>query len=178
MKSLWERILVLLDRYSILVAAFVIYSYFLLTSINLMEHAKTKRTFIDFVLQFDSLILLWIIAFVVVQLQKYRKLTSEHEVQSRQMQLELEGQRAKLRLLDEVTILFQQSLDKPLAVVSTTTQNLRKKFGQDAEARSWVDHIDFAMARVTATASDIKSYETQKIVGESPIATTSGPLQG
>jgi hypothetical protein len=172
MKSFWKRIVVVLDRYSIIVSALVIYSYFLLTSINLMQHANVKRTFVDFVLQFDSLILLWVIAFVVVQLQRYRKLTGEQALQSKQIQHEMDRQRSKLKLLDEVTLLLQESLDKPLAVVSTTTQNLRKKFGQDVETRSWVDHIDFAMARVSATVSDIKSYETQKIVSESPINQT------
>lgn len=169
MKLLWNKILPFLDKYSILVSALVIYSYFLLTSINLMEHAKTKKTILDFVLQFDSLILLWVIAFVIVQLQKYRKLNSEQESSQKQMQLEMERQRTKLRLLDEVTLLFQESINKPIAIVSSTTQNLRSKFVGDLETRSWVDHIDFAMARVSATVNDIRTYETQKIVGESSI---------
>lgn len=169
MKPLWNKILFFLDKYSILVSALVIYSYFLLTSINLMEHARAKRTILDYVLQFDSLILMWIIAFVVVQLQKYRRLNSEQESSQKKIQTEMERQRAKLGLLDEVTLLFHESINKPIAMVSSTTQNLRTKFGEDPETRSWVDHIDFAMARVSATVNDIKTYETQKIVGESSL---------
>jgi hypothetical protein len=177
MKTFWNRTLSLLDKYSILVSALVIYSYFLLTSINLMGHAQTKKTILDFILQFDSLILMWVIAFVVVQLQKYRALNTEQELSHKKMQSDMERQRAKLKLLDEVTLLFQESINKPIAVVSNTTQNLREKFGEDAEARSWVDHIDFAMARVSATVNDIKTYETQKIVGESPILVPAEPAR-
>lgn len=175
MKPLWARIVGILDKYSILVSALVIYSYFLLTSIDLMEHARTKKTILDFVFQFDSLILMWVIAFVVVQLQKYRRLNSEQELTQRKLHAEMEQQRAKLHLLDEVTLLFQESISKPIAVVSTTTQNIRQKFEEDAETRSWVDHIDFAMARVSSTVNDIKAYETKKIVNESPILTAADP---
>lgn len=177
MKSLWNATLQFLDKYSILVSALVIYSYFLLTSIDLMGSASTKRTLFDFVLQFDSLILMWIIAFVVVKLQRYRILSSEQEQNQKMVQVELERQRAKLKLLDEVTLLFQESINKPIAVVSTTTQNLRTKFNEDPETRSWVDHIDFALARVRSTVNDIKTYETQKIVGESQLLTSAESLQ-
>ena len=175
MKPFWSNILKFLDKYSILVSALVIYSYFLFTSIDLMGHANTKKTFLDFVLQFDSLILMWIIAFVIVKLQRYRLLSSEQEQNQKRVQVELERQRAKLKLLDEVTLLFQESINKPIAVVSTTTQNLRTKFGEDLETRSWADHIDFALARVRSTVNDIKTYETQKIIGESRILTSPEP---
>lgn len=164
MKSLYLMVKDVLNKYSVLVAALVIYSYFLFTSINLMEHASTKRTIIDFVLQFDSLILMWLVAFVVVQMQRYRKLASEQQQRQRQMQMEVEYQRTKLRLIEEVTLLFQESLAKPLAIVSTATQSLRERFGNDPDAHSWADHIDFAMARVSATPNDIRAYETRKIV--------------
>lgn len=169
MKSLWDKIIAFLDKYSILVSALVIYSYFLFTSIDLMEHARTKKGLLDFVLQFDSLLLMWVIAFVVVQMQKYRKLLNDRDSSQKQVQIEMERQRSHLRLLDEVTLLLQESISKPMNVVSKTTQNLRKKFMEDHEARSWVDHIDFAMARVSASVNDIKAYETQKIVTGAPV---------
>lgn len=169
MKSVWSRILTFVDKYSILVSAIVIYGYFLFTSIDLMENATTKKTILDFILQFDSLILMWIVAFVVVKMQKYRQLSNEQDLNQRKVQWELERQRSRLRILEEVTLLFQESISKPIAVVSDTTQNLRIKFDDDAETRSWIDHIDFAMARVSATVNDIKTYETQKIVGETAL---------
>jgi hypothetical protein len=171
MKTFWDKTLIFLDKYSILVSALVIYSYFLFTSINLMEHAKTKKSFFDFVLQFDSLLLMWVIAFVVVQLQKYRKMLAEQGSSQKAVQIEMERQRSQLRLLDEVTVLFQESINKPINVVSKTTQNLRRRIVEDHEARTLVDHIDFAMARVSAAVNDVKTYETQRIVAESPVMT-------
>ena len=70
---LWNQARAFLEKYFILVAAVVIYSYYLFTSINLMEHGSSKKGFFDYVLQFDSLILMWVIAAVFVQLQKFRR---------------------------------------------------------------------------------------------------------
>jgi ABC-type cobalamin transport system permease subunit len=166
MKTFWEKTLTLLDKYSILVSALVIYGYFLFTSIDLMEHAKTKKGFFDFVLQFDSLLLMWIIAFVVVQMQKYRRLLNERDSSQHAVEMEMERQRSQLRLLDEVTVLVQESITKPINVVSKTTQHLRKRITEDHEARTLVDHIDFAIARVSAAVNDVKAYETQRIVAD------------
>jgi hypothetical protein len=169
MKSIWKDFASFLDRYSVLVAGFIIYGYFLLTSIDLMEHAKIKRTFLDFVMQFDSLILLWVIAFVVVQMQKYRKLANDQSAYQQKVNSEIEKRKSRLKMLDEVTALMQESITSPLTVIATSAKNVRRRLESDAEARTWVDHIDIATARLPATINEVKAYATKKIVAESEL---------
>ena len=163
-KRVWTPIRAFLEKYFILVAAVVIYGYYLLTSINLMEHGSSKKGFLDYVLQFDSLILMWVIAAVFIQLQKYRKERKDEEVYRQKIQMEFERQRIHLQLLDEITALLQDNVNNPLAVISITSHTIRRKFENDDEILGWLDRIDASLQRVHATINDIKAYQTQKIV--------------
>ena len=162
--KVWKRSIGFLDRYSILVAAVVIYGYYLLTSIDLIKHSEAKRGFLDYVMQFDSLILLWVIAAVIIQLQKYRKERRDQEEYRQKVQLEFERQRIHLQLLDEITALLQDNVNNPLAVISITSHTIRRKFEADEEIIVWLDRIDASLQRVHATINDIKAYQTEKIV--------------
>lgn len=159
----------LFDRYSIIVAAVVIYGYYLLTSIDLLQSPETKNGFLDYVLQFDSLILLWVIAVVVIQLQKYRKERKEEEEYRKKIELEYQRQRIHLQVLDEITTLLQDNVNNPLAIISITTHTIRRKFEGDEEILGWLDRIDASMQRIHNTIGDIKAYQTQKIVQDSKI---------
>lgn len=138
----WKPIRDFLEKYFILVAAIVIYGYYLLTSINLMEHSSAKKGFLDYVLQFDSLILMWVIAAVSIQLQKFRKEKKDEETNRQRIHLEFERQRIHLQLLDEITALLQDNVHNPLAVISITSHTIRRKFENDDEILGWHDHID------------------------------------
>ena len=77
--AVWKKIVSFLDKYSILVAAIAIYGYYLTTSIDLIKNNGGQKGILDYLLQFDSLILLWVIAVVLIQLQEYRKQRKEED---------------------------------------------------------------------------------------------------
>jgi signal transduction histidine kinase len=172
-RRLWNPARGFLEKYFILVAAVVIYGYYLLTSINLIEHSNIQKGFLDYVLQFDSLILMWVIAAVFVQLQKFRKERNEQEAYRQKIQHEFERRRIHLQVLDEITALLQDNVNNPLAVISITSQTIRRKFEHDDEILGWLDRIDASLQRVHATINDIKAYQTQKIVQDTTKETES-----
>ncbi len=162
--AIWKSFVGFLERYSILVAAVVIYGYYLITSLDLLQQPNVKRTFLDYVLQFDSLILMWVIAVVVIQLQRYRKERKEEDEHRRRIELEFERQRIHLQVLDEITTLLQDNVNNPLAIISITTHTIRRRFESDEEIIGWLDRIDASMQRIHTTINDIKAYQTQKII--------------
>lgn len=166
LQRLTTAFLSFIDKYSIVVAGIVIYIYFLLSSFDLMRSRDVSRTALDYLLQFDSLILTWVIAVVVIQLQKYRKQTREQEEYRQRVQLEYDRQRTKLLVVDEITSLLQDNINNPLAIISVSSQNLHRKHEGDADTTAWLDRIDTALQRVHTTINDIKAYQTQKIVQE------------
>lgn len=167
MASAHTRFLVFIDKYSIIVSGVVIYLYFLLSSYNFLRSRESTTGFFDFVLQFDSMILLWITAVVVIQLQKYRKQVREQEEYRQKVQLEFDRQRTKLQVLDEITSLLQDNINNPLAIISVSSQTLYRKYENDTETTGWLDRIDSSLQRVHKTINDIKAYQAQKIVHES-----------
>lgn len=169
------KFLVFIDKYSIIVSGVVIYLYFLLSSFNFLRSRESTQGFLDFILQFDSMILLWAIAFVAIQLQKYRKQTREQEEYRQKVQLEFDRQRTKLQVLDEMTSLLQDNINNPLAIISVSSQNLHRKHEADSETVGWLDRIDMSLQRVHTTINDIKAYQTQKIVQESMAAVDGVP---
>ena len=164
LSTLRLKVFGLLDKYSILVAAVVIYGYYLLTSIDLMEHSTTKRGFLSMVMQFDSLILMWIIAAVVLQLQKYRRDQKEQSVYRDTVNSEFERQKIHIQTLDDVTASLQEQINNPLAVISITSHTIRHKYETDAELLAWLDRIDSSLQRISGVINDVKAYQTQKIV--------------
>ena len=167
MSNLWAKFLIFIDKYSIIVSGIVIYLYFLLSSFDMLRSREVTRGPLDFILQFDSLILMWVIAVVVIQLQKYRKQVREQEEYRQKVQLAYDRQRTKLQVLDDITSLLQDNINNPLAIISVSSQSLHRKYEQDAETAGWLDRIDSALQRVHTTINDIKAYKAQEIVHES-----------
>ena len=153
--NVWAKFLVFIDKYSIVVSGVVIYLYFLLSSFDMLRSREVARGPLDFILQFDSLILMWVIAVVVIQLAKYRKQTREQEVYRQKVQLEYDRQRTKLQVLDDITSLLQDNINNPLAIISVSSQNLHRKHENDSETIGWLDRIDSALQRVHTTINDI-----------------------
>ncbi len=156
-----------LDKYSILISAFAIYAYYLLTSIDLLVHHEVKKSFLDYLLQFDSLIFMWVIAAVILQLQKYRKQQAEENEYRRNVEREFERQRMHLHVLDDITQSLQERVNNPLATISISSHTIRRKHESDIEITSWLDRIDTSLKSIHASISEMKATQLEKIVEES-----------
>ncbi len=165
----------LLDKHALVIAGLVIYGYYLLTTLDLFQQVHhAKKTLLGYILQFDSLIFMWIIAAVTLQLQKYRKNQKDEDARRRRIEVEYERQRVHLQVLDEITQLLQDNVNNPLAVISVTTHNIRRRFEEDNEILAWLDRIDSSLQRVHAVINDLKAYQTHKIVFPEPAKAPTG----
>ena len=166
--AVWRKTGPFLEKNLILVAAFVIYSYYLLTSIDIITHPGQKAGLLGYIFQFDTLIVLWILAAVVVQLQKYRRKLKEEEDFKKSIIQEHEREKVQLRLLDEITRDLNDTINNPLAIISVSTDSLREKFSSDKEVADYLDRIEAAMKRIREVIGDFKVYQTMKIVQSKP----------
>lgn len=156
-----------IERFPVVVAAIVIYLYYLLTSVNFFAHHAEKQTFLDYVMQFDSLFFLWLAAAALLQLQKFRKAHKQEESQRRNVERVLDRQQIYSGLINDITMLLQDNVNNPLAVISVTTQEIRRRFESDTEIMRWLDRIDGAMHRIHNTIRDIQAYEANKLIESS-----------
>jgi signal transduction histidine kinase len=167
---LWNKLRMVLDRYPVVIAALVIYLYYLLTSFNLFQHNTKPRNFVDYVMQFDSLIFMWIAAAALLQLQKFRKEHKNEENRRREMERIFDRQQIYTSLVKDITMLLQDNVNNPLAIISLTTQEIRRRFEQDTEILHWLDRIDGAMQRIHNTIRDLQAYEAQKLMESSALS--------
>ena len=68
LKKLYPAAKDLLLKYPVVVAGILIYAYYLFTTVDFFGHAAGKRTFWEYIVQFDSLIFLWIASAALIQL--------------------------------------------------------------------------------------------------------------
>lgn len=164
MKKTWQFLRMIIEKYPVVLAALVIYVYYLITSVNFFSHHAEKKNFVDYIMQFDSLFFLWISAAALLQVQKLRKTQKGDEERRRGLERVLDRQQIYSQLVNDITALLQDNVNNPLAVISVTTQEMRRKFDQDTEVRRWLDRIDGAMHRIHHTIRDLQAYESQKMM--------------
>jgi len=164
LKKIWQKIKELFDKYPVIFAAVFIYLYYLLTSVNFFSHAKERQSFLDYVMDWDSLIFLWIAAAALLQVQRLRKSQAAAEDSRRTMERVLDKQQMYSSLVNDITSMLQDSVNNPLALISVTTQEMRRRFETDPEIMRWLDRIDGAMQRIHHTIRDLQAYEAQKLL--------------
>ncbi len=160
----WLKLRAVVERYPVVIAGTAIYLYYLLTSVEFFKHRGTPHSFIEYVMQFDSLFFMWLAAAALIHVQKVRKTHKEEEKKLRDAQRILDRQQIYGQLVTDITSLLQDSVNNPLAVIKLTTQEIRRRFEKDSEIIRWVDRIDGAMLRIHNTIRDLQAYETQKMI--------------
>src|SRR2546426_12779975 len=90
--KIWQKIYSLCERYPVIVAAIVIYFYYLLTSINFFKHSQERQSVLDYFMQFDSLLFLWLAAAALIQVQRYRKAAKSEQENRHKMERVLDRQ--------------------------------------------------------------------------------------
>jgi hypothetical protein len=164
MKSIWKKIVSWVETYPVIAAGIVIYLYYLLASVHVFRHTGERQTVLDYIMDYDSLFFLWIAAAAFLQILKMRKSYREEQSRRHDMELLIERQRIHTQLVNDITLMLQDSVNNPLALIGVTTQEMRRRFAVDPEMLRWLDRIDSAMQRIHNTIRDIQVYETQKMV--------------
>lgn len=162
------------DRYPIMLAGILIYLYYLLTSVDLFQHPNKDISFLDYLLQYDSIFIMWIAAAALIQLRKSRKLHQQEEKRRKDMEYALNRQEVYESIVSEITSVLQDNVNNPLAIISVTSREFRRKFEKDPEVIRGLDRIEGAIQRIHHTIRDIQAYESRKIME----ATRSALIEG
>ncbi len=163
-KFLWDKCRALVSRYPVIIAAVVIYLYYLLASLDLFRHNSQPHSVLDYVMRFDSLFFLWLAAAALIQLQRTRKSYREEENRRQRIERVLDHQQIYSQLVKDITMLLQDNVNNPLAIIAVTTQEIRRRFETDPEIVRWLDRIDGAMKRIHHTIRDLQAYEAEKLI--------------
>ena len=160
----WRNVRDFVERFPIVIAGSVIYIYYFVTSLDLFEHSTEKRTFLDFLVQFDSLILLWMLAAALLQVQKFRRAHKKEEERRREMERIIDRQKIFKQIVNDVTMLLQDTVNNPLAIISVTIQDMQRRYEKDEEMQRMLGRIETSVARINDTMRGLRGYETDKML--------------
>ena len=164
LSKLSPRIYKILEKYGLVLAGIVIFAYYLWSTIDLFASYKVQRDPREFFFHFDSLILLWLLLFVGWKFYQQKKKEKDDRDRTRKIALEMERQKMRLDLLDEVTALLSDTINNPLALISVSAESIRTKFSTDRDVLTFLDVIDGALKRMRELLTDFQTYHMKKIV--------------
>jgi signal transduction histidine kinase len=154
----------ILGRYGILLAGLFIFAYYLWSTLNLFESAQPKKDFQGYLLQFDTLIVLWLLLVAVSKVHEYRKKERERDEQNQRIVVEHEKQKMRLQMLDDVTAHLTDAINNPLSIIAISAGSLRERFTADRDVASFLDRIEGALRRLKEVLTDFQSNQTRKIM--------------
>lgn len=170
--SLKRRITDFLVRYPALVAGVIIYAYFLITTLELYQKAKQSAlNAIESIQHFDSLLWMWLLAWVLIKILHYRNTLQEQEQLRLEYEQRLKLREAQIRSFNEVVRKLQHDLNNPVTILVAYLRRAERAAKDSpeilrsvTEARESADRI----FHILSTFSKLRVYEAEQTSHEDP----------
>lgn len=164
-RRLFESIVGWARKYPAVIIGIGIFGYYLTTAFDLFKKSgKMHLTPIDFVLHFDSLIWMWIAAFVFIKLQKTKEKFYGEEIERLTMQHQIEKSKIASTILNQITKQLQDTINNPLAIIGVMTGDIRKRFIAEPEVMRRLDQIDASLHRIHNAIKDVANYQAVQVL--------------
>jgi hypothetical protein len=142
-----------------------IFGYYLASALDLFKKSgRMHLTPVDFFLQFDSLLWMWIAAFVFVKLQKTKEKFFGEEIEKLMMQHQIEKSKIASTILNEITKQLQDTINNPLAIIGVMTEDIRKRFVGEPDVMRRLDEIEVSLQRIHNAIKDVANYQTVQVL--------------
>lgn len=164
-KRSFESIVGWARKYPAVIIGIGIFGYYLTTALDLFKKSgKMQLTPIDFVLHFDSLIWMWIAAYVFIKLQKTKEKFYGEEIERLTIQHQIEKSKIASTILDQITKQLQDTINNPLAIIGVMTEDIRKRFIAEPEVMRRLDQIDASLHRIHNAIKDVANYQAVQVL--------------
>ncbi len=165
LRSIWNKILLWVNTYPIVFAVLGIYAYYLFATLNFFKKSAVAHlSLFDFILQYDSLIWMWLVVYVVSRAQTMKQKYESGERNRAQILSEVEKSSIAAVVLDNVIRLLQDSVNNPLAIIGSTTDELRKRCSSDPQFGRQFDQIEASLQRIHNAIKDVQVYESTELL--------------
>ncbi len=164
-KSIWKKILLWVNTYPIVFSVLGIYAYYLFTTLNFFKKSEVARLSLsDFILQYDSLIWMWLVVYLISRAQTMKQKYESDEVNRKQILSEVEKSSVASVVLHNVIRLLQDTINNPLAIIGSTTEEIRKRSPSDPYLGRQFDQIDASLQRIHNAIKDVQVYESTELL--------------
>jgi signal transduction histidine kinase len=165
LRSHWKRALQWINKYPLVFSVLGIYGYYLFTTLNFFKKSEvTHLTLLDFILQYDSLIWMWLVVYVVSRAQVLRQKYEADTANKNHLLSQVEKSAVASSVLQSVIRHLQDTINNPLAIISSTTEALRKNNSSDPHVSRQFDQIEESLHRIHNAIKDVEVYESTQLL--------------
>ena len=165
MESIWKRLSQWISRYPLVFSVLGIYGYYLFTTLNFFRRSEVSHlSLFDFILQYDSLFWMWLVVYVVSRAQSMKQKYESDEVSRKQLLSEVEKSAVASDVLQNVIRLLQDSINNPLAIIGSTTDEMRKHIPADPQSDRHFDQIEASLQRIHNAIKDVEVYQSSLLL--------------
>lgn len=164
-KSSLKRALQWINKYPLVFSVLGIYGYYLFTTLNFFKKSEvTHLTLLDFILQYDSLIWMWLVVYVVSRAQGLKQKYEADGVNKNHLLSEVEKSAVASSVLQSVIRHLQDAINNPLAIIGSMTEELRKHNSSDLHVSRQFDQIEESLHRIHNAIKDVEVYESTQLL--------------
>jgi len=161
----WKKALQWINKYPLVFSVLGIYGYYLFTTLNVFKKSEvTHLTLLDFILQYDSLIWMWLVVYVVSRAQALKQKYEADVVNKHDLISEVEKSAVASSVLQSVIRHLQDTINNPLAIISSTMGELRKNNSSDPHVSRQFDQIEESLHRIHNAIKDVEVYESTRLL--------------
>ncbi|HWP83075.1 MAG TPA: histidine kinase dimerization/phospho-acceptor domain-containing protein [Bacteroidota bacterium] len=159
-----------LSRYPALVAGLVIYLYFLITTLDFYDHLKEANLGIfDYIKQFDTLLWMWLLAWVMIKILNYRTQVQEQAKAKFEQEQQLKSKQVQLAAIQEVVKKLQHDLNNPITILLAYLRRAERSAKDSPETLKNLQEATSAAQRIfnaLAEFSKSRIYEPEQTIDE------------
>ena len=164
-KRIWKKLVRWINKYPIVFSVLGISAYYLFTTLNFFKKSEvTHLTLADFILQYDSLIWMWLVVYVVSRAQSMKQKYESDESNRKQILSEVEKSSVASVVLHNVIRLLQDTINNPLAIIGSTIDEIRKRNSSDPHLGRQFDQIEASLQRIHNAIKDVQVYESTELL--------------
>jgi hypothetical protein len=165
MKKIWNTVSSLVMRYPAIAAAVLIYGYYLFSTIVVFRKSESgSLSGIDLFFQYDSLILLWVVAYLFIRAHEANLKYQQHKNSTMHILAEAERSEISAAVLNDVVKQIQDKVNNPLTVIASQTDAIRRELGADTAIGQKLDHIDALLQRIHTAIKDVAAHQSQALL--------------
>lgn len=168
MKKIYTAVKDFILRYPAILAAYIIYSYYFISTMDFYIHFKQRHFGTSEALQhFDTLLWMWLLAYLLVRVIELRERLHQNEREMLEKQHDIELKETQIQTLHEVIMTLKHEINNPLAIILGYTRLLRKQVN-DADALKKIDEIEHASQRINHAIKEFSAAQVYE-VSNSPV---------
>lgn len=154
-----------INRYPLVFSVLSIYGYYFFTTVNFFKKSEVAHlNLFDFILQYDSLIWMWLVVYVVSRAQTLKQKYESDTANRIHVLSEIEKSAVASGVLQSVIRHLQDTINNPLAIIGSMTEELRKHSSSDPRISRQFDQIEESLHRIHNAIKDVEVYESTQLL--------------